>query len=349
MKIYEIESLLKSFLIFFFMQEILLSTIMWYQYQSGVNSIDMRIKSQMKICSFNLKCERFELDFVPVGTEEKIRHFYKNGDVYIYFIVPTVDNYLMKILLPREKYQAILKELKSEVIKSALVYSLLIAFLSLLLSFYALYPLKKALKLNEEFVKDILHDFNTPIASMVINLKLLKKKIGENRKIERIENNIETLMRLQNNLQVFLKGIETQRERFEVTELLRERIAYFQVLYPSVNYSLDIPILFLDTNKDAFIRIMDNILSNAGKYNRAQGKVNVTLQETRLAIKDTGIGIEYPQKVFGRYYKEKERGIGIGLHIVKKLCDTLDIIIILESKVGSGTQVLLDLRKVIVK
>jgi signal transduction histidine kinase len=322
---------------------------MWQNYQNGIRSIDDKIKSQMKVCSFDLKCEDLKLDFVPATAQKEERDFYKEGDIYSYFRVPTADNYLMKVILPREKYQEKITILKKETISDFLLYSFVIALLSLLLSLYALFPLKRALKLNEEFVKDILHDFNTPIASMVINFKLFKKEIGPNKKIDRIENNIETLLRLQNNLQTFLKGMETQQERFNLNELLKKRVAYFQVLYPDIGYTVRPSNILLLANKDAFIRIIDNILSNAGKYNTHGGKVEVIMEGSKLIIRDNGIGIKKPKKVYDRFYTERERGIGIGLHIVKKLCDALGIIIDLKSEVGSGTKVILDLKRVIVK
>jgi len=64
-----------------------------------------------------------------------------------------------------------------------------------------------------------------------------------------------------------------------------------------------------------------------------------------LNIIDSGKGIQNPKRIFERFYKEQERGIGIGLHIVKKLCDELDVKISVDSKLGSGTAFSLDLSK----
>ena len=75
---------------------------------------------------------------------------------------------------------------------------------SILFSFYALYPLRNALRLTQEFVKDILHDVNTPISTMRLNLSLLQEEIGENNKIKRIERGIENILLLQENLKSHL-------------------------------------------------------------------------------------------------------------------------------------------------
>ena len=296
-----------------------------------------------------MKCDNFNLDFVPSSEEKETNHLYKNSDIYSYFIVPTVDKYLMKVILTQKEYEAKIDLLKNSLIYDMLLFSIFIIVISLLFSFYALYPLKKALNLNEEFVKDILHDFNTPISSMVINFKLLKKQLGENKKINRLENNIETILTLQKNLQTFLKDINTQKEQFSLNDLLQRRINYFEVLYPDISYRFSIDDINLDTNKDAFTRIIDNILSNAGKYNITNGTVNIFMDQQRLIIKDSGIGMVNPSKIFERFYKEQDRGIGIGMHIVKKLCDELSIEIKIESREKNGTKVMLDLSQVIVK
>jgi len=305
LKKYEIESLLKNFFLFFILLEVLISIIIWQQFNHKKRILDDQIQTQMKLCSYNLECDDFHLDFVPLLDSKETNHLYKKSTIYSYFTVPTVDEYLMQVTLTQKKYEAKIDLIKSSLIHDMLLFSILIFVISLLFSLYSLNPLKKALNLNEEFVKDILHDFNTPISSMVINFKLLKKQLGENKKINRLENNIETILTLQKNLQTFLKGINTQKEQFPLNDLLQNRIHYFEVLYPDISYSSLIEDIKLDTNKDAFTRILDNILSNAGKYNIKNGTVNIFLDQQTLMIKDSGIGMLNPSKIFERFYKEQ--------------------------------------------
>ena len=109
----------------------------------------------------------------------------------------------------------------------------------------------------------------------------------------------------------------------------------------------EVPWTQVETNRDALNRIVYNLLSNAGKYIKQNGKVFIRLENNQLIIKDTGKGIKDPKRVFERFYKEQERGIGIGLHIVKKLCDELGIDITLSSEVGVGTEFRLDFQEII--
>ena len=99
-------------------------------------------------------------------------------------------------------------------------------------------------------------------------------------------------------------------------------------------------------NKDAFSRIIDNLLSNAYKYNKKDGFIKIILKDKLLIIEDSGKGIKNPSKIFDRFYKENDRGIGIGLHIVKKLCDELDIKVSVKSEIGKGSIFYLDLKSI---
>lgn len=347
MKIYEVESLSKSFLIFFMLLEVLLAINFWHELQEKKAEVEEKIQVEMQLCAYNLQCGELKTDFVEKTENKETNILYKDGDFYSYFKVPTVDKFLMKVVYPKASYLSKIEKLEQKTYRKFLLYSLLAALVSFLFAYYALMPLRKALRLNEEFVKDILHDFNTPISSMRINLKLFKREIGENRKIQRLENNIETILSLQNNLQIFLRGIPSQVESFSLKELAEERVHYFGILYPDVLFKISLGKTVLETNKDAFTRILDNLLSNAGKYNVANGEVSVALKGHSLSIRDTGKGIKHPSRVFDRYYKEQNRGIGIGLHIVKKLCDQLRIPLKIKSKENQGTTIVLNLSNII--
>ena len=334
---------------FFILLEVLLAINFWHEYQVKKLNIEETIHLEMKVCAYTVHCEGVSTDFVDRDEDKEENILFKDGDFYSYFTVPTVEKSLMKVVYPRENYLQRVNELENKMAHKILRYSLFAFFVSFLFAIYALRPLHKALQLNEEFVKDILHDFNTPISSMKINLSLFKREIGENPKIERLENNIESILSLQENLQIFLKGVPKQSEKFSLKTLVKERVHYFEVLYPDIDYRISIPSLTIETNKDAFTRILDNLLSNAGKYNMANGVVTIGQEGTMLSIKDTGKGIKNPSKIFKRYYKEQDRGIGIGLHIVKKLSDELRIPIKIKNNIPKGTSILLDISTVMVK
>lgn len=66
-----------------------------------------------------------------------------------------------------------------------------------------------------------------------------------------------------------------------------------------------------------------------------------------LEVTDTGVGIKKPRKIFKRFYKETSRGLGIGLHIVKKLSNEMNIGLCVKSQINIGTTFKLNLTKLI--
>ena len=309
------------------------------QYKESVKSVDEDIFNKMKICSFELKCEEFSLDFVK-KSDELLYTLYKSDDLlYSYFNIAKSDSFVMKFTLTKDAYLKEIQEIKTDFLLRYFLISIVIFIVSSLFSLYALNPLRSALILTEEFIKDILHDFNTPLSSLRLNAYMLKKEIGENSKILRIEKSVESVLNLQENLRSYLENEVHEKEIFSLKKLIDERVIFINGLYQKIEFKSDVKDIKLNCNKDAFSRIIDNILTNAAKYNKKGGLVSVSNQESDniLQVQDTGKGIQNPHKIFNRFYKEHERGLGIGLHIVKKLSDELNIKISIDSEIGKGT------------
>lgn len=298
----------------------------------------------MKVCSFDLKCQQFTFDFAPLQTATLYVLNQDETGYYALFSIPS-GNYALKIHLSQNLFDARLAQIRNTLIQVFLIALAILGFISAFFSFYTLQPLRKALRLTQEFSRDILHDVNTPLSSLRLNVSLLKVPDSEAKKIERIERSIETLVALGNNLRSYLEGHPLQNEMIDLHTLFKERIVIIQKLYPSISFILDDTTFTIHTNPDGLTRIIDNLLSNAAKYNKQNGSVWIYLNVSAhtLHIDDNGRGIEYPEKIFNRFYKEHDRGLGIGLHIVKKLCDELKIPIQVKSVLGEGSRFTLNL------
>ena len=343
----EKESLLKSFLLFFISQSLLVGALFIINYQKELQTLDEQIFSQMRICSFDLQCKEFNIDFVPKEKQELYKLYKEKSELSSYFALPGSKKNYLKIYLQKDKYNQKVEVLQKHLSLTFLLVLFVIALLSFLFSVYTLSPLRNALRLTEEFIKDILHDFNTPLATLRLNSSMLAEELGENTKIRRVQNAVQNILNLQSNLKAYLHAHAAQQDSFELREFIEERVELLSSNYRGIEFSVDLPNVMVETNRDAFTRIVDNLLSNAGKYNKKGGKVFIFYKNSSLIIEDTGKGIKNPKKVFERFYKEQTRGIGIGLHIVKKLCDELGIDINLHSKVDVGTTFELHLHKVL--
>jgi len=314
-----------------------------------VQTLDEQIFSQMRICSFDLRCQEYKIDFVSKDGHELYKLYKTPQELSSYFTIPNSRRNYLKIYLEKTLYNVKVNSIKRTLFLQFLVLELIVALLSLIFALYALSPLRNALRLTEEFIKDILHDFNTPLSTLRLNISMLKMKIGENPQIKRIENSVQNILNLQSNLRSYLHSHTSQKEEFILKTFLQERVELLSSNYKEISFHIEDTDAILYTNRDAFGRIIDNLLSNAAKYNKKNGSVTLRLDHHTLLIEDTGKGIKNPKRVFERFYKEQDRGIGIGLHIVQKLCDELGIKITLQSKIAQGTTFKLDLTNILKK
>jgi len=139
---------------------------------------------------------------------------------------------------------------------------------------------------------------------------------------------------------------EVTREKVELGGLLQQRIELFKG-HPS-----RIPIiqkgepLYLFVDQRGLATCLDNLLSNAVKYNRSEGQVTAEIRQEHLLIQDNGIGMT-PEEVvyiYDRYYQadRTQKGMGIGLSLVKRFCDEHRVPITIHSEKDQGTTVELD-------
>ena len=339
MKKVEIESFIKSFLLFFISQSILVAILFFLDYKKDLQSFEDELFNKMRVCSFDLKCKDLDIDFAKKGEFELYKLYKDKDSISSYFLINHSDKYILKISLKKERYLKEVSKIKLSKIYSFLIVLIFIILLSVVFSIYALYPFKKSLNLTQEFVKDILHDFNTPLSTLRLNVAMLKNSNIDSKKLTRIENSVETILHLQANLRAYLNEHKLQKEEFSIKEVLLNSVEQFRS--SDIEFFLDIEDKKLYMNKDAFVRVVDNLISNAVKYNKKGGFVKIIFKDSTLEIIDSGRGIKNPKKVFDRFYKEHERGIGIGLHIVKKLCDELNIKIEVSSKDSVGSRFVL--------
>ncbi len=125
--------------------------------------------------------------------------------------------------------------------------------------------------------------------------------------------------------------------------MILDRVEYFQTLAESKKVPFELELeeykLFVDVIK--ITRVVDNLISNAIKYNRRRGEVKVILKKDLFLISDTGVGIKADrlEAVFDRYsrFNQSVGGFGIGLNIVKSIIDEYGYKITVRSKVGKGT------------
>jgi len=297
----------------------------------------------MQVCSYTMNCPQFTFDFAPKNNNQ-LNELHEDDGLYAFFTIPKSEKFNIKISYSQRNFSQDLQKERNIFWIKFISATFILLGLSIFFTRYSLKPIRDALQLNDEFIKDILHDFNTPLTAMVLNIKMFKEEKGDDPYIKRVSHSINTIVLLQENLKSFLHHSPSQNHKVDIAKLAEQRLENILGMYPRITFTFKKDNeLIRFTNKELLTRILDNILSNAGKYNSLKGKVTLSIIGETIHIEDTGKGMKNVHKVTQRYYKEQDRGVGLGLHIVEKLSDELNIKMTIHSKINIGTKFILDL------
>jgi len=201
------------------------------------------------------------------------------------------------------------------------------------------------LSVEKENWKKVIHMVSL-IHAEVFNLEFQLKNIFAAARIEAGE--IQPEISLVNVDQLISNLIKCTRH-----ETRRKRL---EVIYTSKNEASD-TVLYFKTDAEKIHLILNNILSNAIKFSYKEGKIHIaaTKKESELfiTVKDEGQGISKAneQIIYDRFKRldsginSLNRGHGLGLSIIKAICDILNGKIYFESELGKGTSFHLLLRE----
>ena len=277
------------------------------------------------------KIDNFTMDTLII-TDESIEKYIPANKWHTHY---------MLIRKERTHFDEHIKELRIQIIITQLILLLLFALLSLFLTNSAMRPMRAAIYILDKFNKDPIHDLNTPLNTIKLNLKLLTKNpsFKENKALNRIEKSSYEMSELHENLKVLLEEDTFQLEEISVCEIANELLHDYKAIYTTLHFSIECQSLQSHLNENALKQILHNLLSNACKYNTKEGSIKLYTKDRTLYIQDSGSGIEKPERIFERNYSEQSSS-GIGLDIVKRLCDAMGITIKVDAS-AEGTAVAL--------
>lgn len=228
--------------------------------------------------------------------------------------------------------------------------------------------LNKEKELNEiksRFVSTASHEFRTPLSTVLSSAALLSKYVKteeqdkRERHIRRIKDSVKHLNDL---LEDFLSigkleegKIRPQPEVTEVNEFLDEVAEEMKAIAKPGQRILVEPDgdMLFTTDRKLLKSILINLVSNAVKFSPEDGVISLQASNNNnhmvISVRDNGIGIseEDQQHIFTSFFRGKNalniQGTGLGLHIVKGYVELLQGTIHLNSKLGAGTTITIEL------
>jgi signal transduction histidine kinase len=221
-----------------------------------------------------------------------------------------------------------------------------------------MHKVNEILKNQRKFIGDVSHELFTPISVMQSKLDnlLVSGKLPA-KTVEMIMDQQKQLIRLQHIIKALLliSRIENDQyaknDKVNLHELVEEIVANIEERAHITNISLENRIskdtYLSNVNKYLIYILLFNLVSNAIKYNKDGGSVQVYDEQGEsnllVVVKDNGIGIAMENldlifKRFKRMESTKEEGQGLGLSIVSSIAAFHDVTIEVKSQPGEGSK-----------
>lgn len=214
---------------------------------------------------------------------------------------------------------------------------------------------------QNDFIAELVHELRTPLAALKASTMLLMRpSLPEDRRYEIIttmERETDRLIRMTTEF-LDLARLESGRTRlemapFDLRELIDETVTVVrqQAQERAITINVDAENVEVEGDRGKLKQVLLNLLTNAIKYNREHGLINVCLRSPEekaqdtvtVSVRDTGRGIakEDQAHIFERFYRVADsegftQGTGLGLIIAKRIVEAHNGNMWLESEPGVG-------------
>lgn len=229
--------------------------------------------------------------------------------------------------------------------------------------------LKEADQLKDELIQNVSHELRTPLAYVLGYIELLQTEgIGplndlQREGLETVRRKCMALTKLVNDI-VGLQRLRTSgldRRSVNLNALMSQVHQTAQITAESagLKLNLDLPIsdITVMADEERLEQVLDNLMSNAIKFNRPQGEITLRLKELEtevsVEVADSGIGIATDKlpRIFERFYQvdgsatRRYGGMGLGLSICKEIVEAHSGKIWVESEIDRGSKFTVTLPK----
>lgn len=217
--------------------------------------------------------------------------------------------------------------------------------------------LKSTEMFRNDFIHNFSHEFKTPIISIrgfarqLYQGNLTPEQEHEFAKI--IMDESEQLANMSSNVLLLTKlehqGIVTDKTHFSLDEQLRNCLILFEEQWSAKNLNLDLDLeeITIFQNAEILSHVWKNIISNAIKFSKQNGFLNIkckrTVDHIHISIEDTGAGMteETMKQIFDKFYQgdtsHATPGNGLGLPLTKQIVEVMGGKIFVKSTYGKGS------------
>ena len=265
---------------------------------------------------------------------------YESGIIqnYIYKVRRNKSNFVNVMLMENE--EAILHS------KKIIVTSIVISIISLVIIYilakkiskFLVKPVEETFEKQKQFISDASHELKTPLAIIEANADVLEGEIGNNKWMNYIQNEIQSMDKLINDLLLLTKieNVDNIQEYkiFDVSKEVEMIVAMFESMAYEKNVNISSKIqenIMLNGYKEDIYHVLSTLIDNAIKHTLPKENVVIELfkikNEMILQVKNEGKEIPECErkKIFERFYRidksrnRNEKRYGLGLAIAKSI------------------------------
>lgn len=224
--------------------------------------------------------------------------------------------------------------------------------------------LRTSFENEKRFTSDASHELRTPLAVIKAECEYaLSGNADDEERMQALESIEEQTDKMTALVSALLSVTRAEQgldrftlEKANLSVLVEDVCRKFST---SKNISLITDIesdIIINLNNMLMTQLLENLLSNADKYGRENGNVNVKLysekDKTVLSVRDNGIGIseEDLPKIWNRFYRadasrSETEGFGLGLSLVKKIAEIHSAECFAESEIDKFTEIKIIFKK----
>ena len=193
------------------------------------------------------------------------------------------------------------------------------------------------------FLRHAVHETSTPLAVIMSNVELYELENEKNEYLSNIEAAMKNVFTIYDDLAYLVEKneVEYPRHSLDLVDYIRSRVDFFKQLAAQAKLTFEfevaMPEAIINFNETKLQRVVDNNLANAIKYTKENEIIIISINKISLdyeiEIKSKSSYIQNPKKIFDAYYQEdgSTRGFGLGLNLVKQICDEEGVKIAVES------------------
>lgn len=217
-------------------------------------------------------------------------------------------------------------------------------------------PLFKSDENLQKAVKETLHELNIPISTIKMNTQMLEKKLTDEKELKRlnrIKQASDELLKLYEEMEYKIKKEidKVDVTTFALKDIVLKSLDKCEDLKKDIKIEVNIESCELNTDINGFEKMIDNLISNALKYNLEEnGLIKIEYKENIFSIFNRGKEIDTKNLfiIFEQFFQEdsSKEGFGLGLFMVKEFCDKNKLAIKIEP-LKEGNRFIINLKNII--